>query len=62
MNLLMADRDPDISLARACDAQNPWRRGSNENTNALLRQYSPKSTDLSVRSRAKLNAVARQLN
>ncbi len=45
-----------------CDPSSPWQRGSNENTNRLLREYFPKSTDLSVHSQAHMNKVARQLN
>jgi IS30 family transposase len=45
-----------------CDPQSPWQRGSNENTNGLLRQYLPKGINISSYSQAKLNAVARQLN
>jgi IS30 family transposase len=45
-----------------CDPQQPWQRGSNENTNGLLRQYFPKGMDLSDISQSKLNAIARRLN
>ena len=45
-----------------CDPQSPWQRGSNENTNGLLRQYFPKGANLSMYSQAQLNKVARQLN
>jgi IS30 family transposase len=60
-------RHKDFSLATDvkvyfCDPHSPWQRGSNENTNGLLRQYFPKGTDLSAYSQAHLDRVALKLN
>ena len=54
--------DERLLLVYFCDLRSPWQRGSNENTNGLLRQYLPKGIDISSYSQAKLNALARQLN
>jgi IS30 family transposase len=62
---LAAHRDFSLATDMAvyfCDPYSPWQRGSNENTNGLLRQYFPKGKDVSGYTQAQLNAVARKLN
>jgi len=73
MQSLTWDRGTELAAHRAftiatnvlvyfCDPQSPWQRGSNENTNGLLRQYLPPATDMARYSQAQLDAIAQRLN
>ena len=73
MKSLTWDRGSELAAHRAftmatnvhvyfCDPQSPWQRGSNENTNGLLRQYLPHAVDMTSYSQAQLDAIARRLN
>jgi len=73
MKSLTWDRGTELAAHRAftmattvavyfCDPQSPWQRGSNENTNGLLRQYLPRGADLAKVSQAQLDAIALRLN
>ncbi len=73
MKWLTWDRGSELGALRAftmstsvqgyfCGPQSPWQRGSNENTNGLLRQYLPRGVDMTSYSQAHLDAIARRLN